>query len=140
MRVLHRVHMDLCDLPGKGYMASLLDEATRYARVVLLQRKSDNAVAVRQLITWCENQTDLRVQRVRHDRGGEYMVGSLRQFYADRGIEMEPTSPYSPESNGIAERHNLVLLDLALPMLADSADARYALPPFGAILDCRGCY
>jgi hypothetical protein len=33
---------------------------------------------------------------------------------------MEPTAGYSPEANGIAERHNLTLLDMALPMLADS--------------------
>jgi hypothetical protein len=33
-----------------------------------------------------------------------------------------------PSANGIAERHNLVLLDMILPMLADSADPDYGLP------------
>ena len=40
-----------------------------------------------------------------------------------------PTQGYSPEANGLAERHNLTLLDMAVPMLADSADASFGLPP-----------
>ena len=133
VRVLHRLHMDLCELPlgPDRYFASMVDEATRYARLVLLQRKSDNAAAVRTGIIWCETQTDRRVQRVRHDNGGEYVVGHLAAFYAERGIQPEPTAPYSPEANGLAERHNLVVLDIALPMLADSGDARHNLQPLG---------
>jgi hypothetical protein len=51
------------------------------------------------------------------------MGGSLRQFYDERGVQMEPTSAYAPEANGIAERHILRLLDMARPMLVDSRDA-----------------
>lgn len=130
VRVLERVHMDLCDLPI-GYFGTVIDEATRYASVLLLQRKSDTAAAVRDALKWCETQTGKQVQRVRHDRGGEYMVGTLQSFYAERGIQMEPTAGYSPEANGLAERHNLRLLDMALPMLADSGDARHNLAPLG---------
>ena len=86
---------------------------------------------MRKLIIWCETQTDLRVQRVRHDGGGEYTVGTLKAFYADRGIQMEVTAPNSPEGNGLAERFNLTMLDLALPMLADSGCPRHGLLPFG---------
>jgi hypothetical protein len=44
---------------------------------------------------------------------------------------MEPTSTYASEANGIAERHNLRLLDMARPVLADSGDARHGLEPLG---------
>jgi hypothetical protein len=47
------------------------------------------------------------------------------------GIQQEPTPGYSPECNGIAERHNLSLLDIARPMLADSGDERLGLAPLG---------
>jgi hypothetical protein len=59
------------------------------------------------------------------------MVGSLRQFFGERGVQMEPTSACAPEANGIAERHNLRLLDMAKPVLADSGDARHGLEPLG---------
>jgi hypothetical protein len=57
------------------------------------------------------------------------MGGSLRQFYGERGVQMEPTSAHAPEANGIAERHDMRLLDMARPMLADSRDARHCLEP-----------
>lgn len=136
MRVLASLSMDLCSLPvgadaGTRYIATHIDKATRYAIVVPLALKSDTAAAARRTICWCETQTGLRLQRVRHDRGGEYMLRSLRPFYDERGIQIEATPPYSPECNPIAERHNLVMLDMALPMLADSGDVRHGLDPLG---------
>jgi hypothetical protein len=131
MRVLHRVHIDLSDLPHRGYFGTVIDEATRFATVELLPRKSDAAAAVRRALTWCETQTDLCVQRVRRDRGGEYMGCELQRFYEERGIQREPTPGYSPECNGIADRHNLTLLDIARSMLADSRDERLGLAPLG---------
>jgi hypothetical protein len=39
VRVLHRVHMDLCDLPN-GYAATIIDEATRYLCIEFLIRQA----------------------------------------------------------------------------------------------------
>jgi hypothetical protein len=105
------------------------EEATRYEVVGVQRYKSDTAANMRKWVLWSETQTEQRVQRVRHDRGGEYMNSELQRFYHERGIQIEPTAGFSPESNGIAERHNLTLLDMILPMLTDSADPAYGLPP-----------
>jgi hypothetical protein len=69
------------------------------------------------------------------------MGGSLRQFYDVRGNQMEPTSAYTPEATGIAERQSLRVLDMARPMLVDSGDARHGLAPLGASWGplCGGC-
>jgi hypothetical protein len=67
--------MDLCDLSHGGYLGTVIDKAMRYASVELLPRKSDVAAAVHRTLTWCEAQTDVRVQRARYDRRGEYMGG-----------------------------------------------------------------
>jgi transposase InsO family protein len=80
-------------------------------------------------VQWSEMQTGQQVQCKRHDRGTEYMTSQLKSFYREKGIQTEPTAGYSPEANGIAERRNLALQDTILPMLADSADPAYGLPP-----------
>jgi transposase InsO family protein len=126
--LLHRVHADLCQLEPGCYLSTFIDEASRYAVIGVQRCKSDTAVNVRKWVVWAEAQTGQRVKRIRHDRGGEYINQSLLGFYSERGIEMEPTAGYTPEANGIAERHNLRLLDMVLPMLADSADPAYGLP------------
>jgi hypothetical protein len=80
-----RVDKDLCDLPH-GYLSSVTDKATRFCTVFLVQRKSDTEAAIRPMLAWSETQAGQRVQKVRHDRGGEYMGGihnSLRQFYGE---------------------------------------------------------
>ena len=103
--------------------------ATRYACVSILSSKASTAADLRKQNAWLEMQTDRRVQRVRHDRGAEYMSHAQQEWYAEKCIEQELTAGYSPEANGLAERHNLMLLDMALTMLADSADASFGLPP-----------
>jgi hypothetical protein len=59
------------------------------------------------------------------------MSRQLQECHQERGIQAEPTAGYSPEANGLAERNNLTLLDIALPMLADSGDQLLGLPPLG---------
>ena len=125
--LLYRGHTDLCMFPvaavghgGARYLCSFADEGSGYSRVVLIPLKSHAASAIRNLVAWFETQTGLRVRRMRHDRGGEYINRQLLAFYGERGIEMEPTAPYCPESNGIAERLNGVLLAKARAMLAEA--------------------
>jgi transposase InsO family protein len=127
VRPLHRLHVDLGDLPHGGYLSTVIDEGTRFS--VILQRKSEAEVAVCNAIAWFECQTDLQVQRVQSDRGGEYMGNDLLRFYEKKGIQREQGPGYSPEVNGLAERHQLTMQDVGLPSLADSADERHGLKP-----------
>ena len=50
-------------------------------------------------------------------RGGEYFSNEFSEFCAEHGIIHERTPPYSPQSNGIAERKNRTLTDLVNAML-----------------------
>ena len=51
------------------------------------------------------------------DRGGEYTYLDISNFCEMRGIIHEVTPPYTPQSNGIAERKNCTLLDMVSAML-----------------------
>jgi hypothetical protein len=84
--LLSRLHADLCQLGQGCYLSTFIDEATRYALIGVQRTKSDTAANVRRWVAWRETQTGQRVQRVRHDRGGEYMNSSLQRFYSERGI------------------------------------------------------
>ena len=64
-----------------------------------------------------ENQLEKKIKRVCSDRGGEYFSNEFSEFCAERGIIHERALPYSPQSNGIAERKNRSLTDLVNAML-----------------------
>ena len=56
---------------------------------------------------------------IRSDRGGEY-VTPVGDYYAQHGIRHEVTPPYSPQSNGVAERKNRTLKEMMNAMLISS--------------------
>jgi transposase InsO family protein len=64
-----------------------------------------------------ENQLERKIKRLRSDRGGEYFSSEFTEFYVEHGIIHERTLPYSPQSNGIAERKNRTLTELVNTML-----------------------
>jgi hypothetical protein len=54
--------MDLCEIFPGCYFSTMIDEATCFARIGILHRKSDTAAEVRKQVVWCETQTGKRVQ------------------------------------------------------------------------------
>ena len=67
--------------------------------------------------TEVENQLERKIKHLRSDRGGECFFKIFDEFCEEHGIIQERTPPYSPESNGIAERKNHMLTDLVNAML-----------------------
>jgi len=63
------------------------------------------------------NQLEKKIKQLLSDRGGEYFSQEFTSFYEEHGIIHERTPPYSPESNGIAERKKRTLIDLVNAML-----------------------
>jgi hypothetical protein len=118
VRPMHQLHVDLRDLPHGGYLSTAINKGPRFAVVAFLQRESSAEVVVRNAISWFKCQTNLRMQRVRCDRGGEYMGANLLGFYEKMAIQRESGPGYSPEVNGMAERHHLTMQDVILPSLA----------------------
>jgi len=53
----------------------------------------------------------------RTDNGGEYITTDLIGFFTSKGIIHEFSPPYSPESNGVAERPNRTIGESLRAML-----------------------
>ena len=67
-----------------------------------------------------ENQLSKTIKVLRSDRGGEYTSNAMSTFCEQNGIVHEFTAPYTPESNGVAERKNRTLMDMVNAMLLSS--------------------
>jgi len=71
-----------------------------------------------------ENQLEKKIKRVRSNHGGEYISNEFDLFCVEDGIIHERPPPYSPQSNGVAERKNRTLIDLVNDMLGTSGVAK----------------
>ena len=105
---------------GKKYFMTLIDDSTRYCSVYLLKSKDEALNFFKIYKAEVENQLDRKIKRLRSDRGGEYFSNEFDAFCAEHGIIHERTPPYSPQSNGVAERKNRTLTDLVNAMLDTS--------------------
>lgn len=120
------IHTDLCGpmeqaTPGGNrYFITLIDDFTRFCAVFLLKTKNEAEQRIREYVRWTENVFGRKPKVVRSDGGGEFVGERLQQFYRDEGIQSQFSTPYSPQQNGVAERRNRSLQEMANCMLLDA--------------------
>jgi transposase InsO family protein len=64
-----------------------------------------------------QNEFGLRIKKIRSDNGMEFKNSQIEGFLEDVAIKHEFSSPYTPQQNGVVERKNRTLLDMARTML-----------------------
>ena len=122
---LELIHSDLCDLKfaqtrgGNKYFVTFIDDSTKFCYVYLLKSKDEAIEKFAMYKNEVENQLNKKIKRVRSDRGGEY-IEPFGALCAQYGIIHETTPPYSPQSNGVAERKNRTLKEMMNAMLISS--------------------
>nr|AAL31045.1 putative polyprotein [Oryza sativa Japonica Group] len=120
---LEFVHSDLCEMNGvltkggKKYFMTLIDDCTRFCYVYVLKTKDETLHYFKIYKAEVENQLERKIKRLRFDRGGEYFSNKFASFCEEFGIIHERTPPYSPQSNGVAERKNRTLTKMVNAML-----------------------
>ena len=57
------------------------------------------------------------LKRIRSDRGREFDNSNFLEFFHSLGIKHEFSAPRTPQQNGVVERKNRVLQEMARTML-----------------------
>ena len=71
-----------------------------------------------------ENHSGNKIKILRFDNGKEYVNKNIRHLCEKCGIQMQHSIPYTPQQNGVAERKNRSLKEMATCMI----EARYLIP------------
>jgi len=129
--VLDLVHTDICEFGGvltkdhNRYFITFIDDCSRYCYVYLLKHKDETLSKFINFKNEAETQTGKVLKRLRSDRGGENTSAAFNEFCTSNGIIHEVTPPYTPESNGVAERKNRTFKDMINNMLLNSGLPKY---------------
>jgi transposase InsO family protein len=121
---LERVHSDFWgpysvpSLNGEAYMLTFTDDYSRKSWVYFSKERKELRELFQVFRARVEAESGLRLKVIRCDNAQEYKA--LERALATTGVQFEFTTPYTPEQNGVAERLNRSLMDIARTMLQDS--------------------
>ncbi|CAK9814306.1 Retrovirus-related Pol polyprotein from transposon TNT 1-94 [Anthophora quadrimaculata] len=113
------VHSDICgpmrteSLGGAKYFVTFIDDHTRYTETKMLRNKSDVLEAFRKYKRQVEKQTGCAIKCLRTDNGREYLSREFSKYLEEEGIKRQLSIEYTPQQNGVAERANRTLVEMA---------------------------
>ncbi|MCH85421.1 retrovirus-related Pol polyprotein from transposon TNT 1-94, partial [Trifolium medium] len=94
-----------------------LDEHTRMFWLYTIKFKSEALEVFKKFKVLAEKESEKAIKILRTDGGGEYTSKYFEESCVREGTTHEVTSPYTPQHNGLAERRNRTILDMARSML-----------------------
>ncbi|XP_075103241.1 uncharacterized protein LOC142177968 [Nicotiana tabacum] len=104
---------------GKTYAFVIVDNYSRFTWVIFLSHKDE---ALRNFEVFCkkvESEKGYLISTIQSDHGGEFESRAFEYFCNDQGYTHNFSAPRSPQQNGVVERKNRTLQDMARTMLLD---------------------
>lgn len=124
--VLELIHSDICgplqtqSLGGAKYIATFIDDKTRHIDVTFLKSRSEIFSAFKKYQRKVERKTGRKIIKLRTDNAKEYLSHNFTQYLEQEGITRQLSTEYTPQQNGVAERANRTLVEMARTMLLES--------------------
>lgn len=124
-KALDLIHADLCGPispetnSGNRYFFLLVDDFSRYMWVYFLKTKDEALNAFKVFCALVEKGSEKQIKTLRTDRGGEFCSNEFRKFCEGAGIERHYTTPYTPQQNGVVERRNRTVVEMARSSLKE---------------------
>lgn len=124
--VLELVHTDICgpmNIKSYGnarYFATFIDDKTRYMEIVFLKSRSDILKEFDKYRLRVERETGRKIVKLRSDNAKEYISKEFNDYVEKLGVKRQLTVEYTPQQNGVAERANRTIVEMARAMLIKS--------------------
>ena len=141
-RPLELLHMDLfgptrtTSLGGKKYGLVIVDDFSRYTWISFLAHKDETFDAFKRFYKKVTNLKNLSIISIRSDHGTEFENHNFDEFCNEHGINHNFSAPRTPQQNGVVERKNRTLEEMARTMLCEGNLPKY----FWAEAVSTACY
>jgi transposase InsO family protein len=119
------LHIDLFGLTtytsiGRNkYGFMIMDDFTKYTWMFFLVDKSDVFATFKTFIKRIHNEFETTIKKVRSDNGSEFKNTKVDDLCDEFRIRHQFLTKYTPQSNGLVERKNRTLIDMAISMLSE---------------------
>lgn len=96
----------------------LVDDFTRVMWVYMLKSKDEVFSVFKRFRDQVEDDKK-KLKVFRTDRGGEFTFTEFKMYCEEAGIERHYTAPYTPQQNGVVERMNRTIVEMARSFLKE---------------------
>jgi len=125
-QILDLIHTDICgpfstvSYGGARYFLTFIDDMSRYSFVYTIKSKEEVFERFKEFKAMVETQTSLKIKAIRSDNGTEFVNRTFDKFLKECGITRQLSVPYTPQQNGVAERFNRTIEEMARCMLQEA--------------------
>ncbi|GJR63054.1 putative ribonuclease H-like domain-containing protein [Tanacetum coccineum] len=115
--------MDLCgpmrmeSISGKKYILVIVYDYLRFTRVKGLRSKDETLEVIIKCLKQIQVRLNSTVRNVRTDNGTEFVNQTLKDYYEKVKISHQTSFARTPKQNGVVERLNRTLVEVAHTML-----------------------
>jgi len=95
--------------------------------VIFLHKKSDLLAEYKKWLTKAQLHTGNKIKLLRFDNAGEYVSSAFKALHDENGTTHQTTVHDAPQQNGVAERLNRVLVEMARTMMRHKHDYQVLL-------------
>lgn len=104
-------------MTGAKYFITFIDDCSRWCEVYFLKTKNKALEAFKMFKNHAETFTGRKIKYLQTDNGGEYCSKEFNEYLHREGISRRLIVPRTPQQNGVAERMNRTLIEMARCML-----------------------
>ncbi|GJZ60250.1 retrovirus-related pol polyprotein from transposon TNT 1-94 [Tanacetum coccineum] len=115
--------MDICgpiriaSVNGKKYILVIVDDYSRFTWVKCVRSKDEAPDFIIKFLKMIQVRLKVPVRRIRTDNRTEFVNQTLGEYYEKVGISYETFVARSSQQNGVIERRNRTLIEVACTML-----------------------
>ena len=104
----------------KKYVFVIIDDFSRLTWVLFLANKSDVFQEFQKFCKKVQNEKGLKIVKIRSDHGGKFENDDFESFCELNGYNHNFSFPRAPQQNGVVERKNRTIQEMARSMLCEN--------------------
>ena len=107
------------------YGLVIVDDYSRYTWVHIVTYKHEVQEVFKRFSSRASTNFGVKIKHIRSDNGTEFKNSGLDDYLDELGITHELSAPYTPQQNGVVERKNRTLVEMARTMLDEYKTPRH---------------
>jgi transposase InsO family protein len=108
----------------KWYVLIIIDDYSRCSWIFFLESKDEVFEHFRSLALRLNNEHPNCLKAIHSDHGTEFRNASFDQCFLERGVDQQFSAPHVSQQNGVLERKNRNLVEMARTMLYEHKTPR----------------